>query len=91
VRDDRERIDEHEKWSEWREYLVKGSETCFSLAPISSPERERAQADLIYHHKPQCNDQHKGEFPFENTSVKSSGRCAVVSGDTTVHKASQRM
>jgi excinuclease UvrABC nuclease subunit len=86
--DVRERIDTHEKWSDWREYLVKGSEICFSFAPVSSPDRERAEAALIYHHKPACNDEYKDEFPFEDTSVKSSGSCILLSGDITVQKTS---
>lgn len=86
--DARERIEKHEKWSEWREHVPKGSEICLSFAPVSSPDRERAEAALVYHHKPPCNDEYKDEFPFEDTTVKSSGRCTLLSEDITVYKTS---
>jgi len=84
----RDRIEAHEKWSDWRKYVDKGSQICFSFAPITSPDRERAEAALIYHHKPSCNDEYKDEFPFEDTTVKSSGTCALLAKDITVLKTS---
>jgi hypothetical protein len=84
----RERIEQHEKWSEWRKKVPEASQICFSFAPATSSDRERAEAALIYHHKPPCNDEYKDEFPFEETTVESSGECALLSGDMTVHKTS---
>ena len=81
----RDRIAEHEKWPEWRQHVPRGSEICFSFAPVTSPDRERAEAALIYHHKPPCNDEYLYSFPFSDTIVVSSGRCALLSSPVTVH------
>jgi hypothetical protein len=82
----RDRIAEHEKWSKWREHVPKGSQICFSFAGVTSPDRERAEAALIYHHKPACCEEYIDSFPFEDTTVVSSGRCAKLSSPITVKK-----
>ena len=81
----RDRIENHEKWNEWRQHVPRGSEICFSFAPVNNPDRERAEAALIYHHKPTCNDEHLHSFPFDDTTVVSTGRCALLSSPITVH------
>jgi hypothetical protein len=82
----RERIEGHDKWSDWRKYVGEGQQICFSFAPITSPDRERGEAALVYHHKPSCNDKYVDQFPFEDTTVKSSGRCALLATNVTVSK-----
>ena len=84
----RGRIDDHEKWPEWRQYVPKGSQICFSFAGIASPDRERAEAALIYYHKPSCNDEYIDSFPFEDTTVESTGQCALLSSPITVRRTS---
>ena len=81
-----DRIAGHEKWPKWREYVPKGSEICFSYAGVTNPDRERAEAALIYHHKPPCCEEYIDSFPFEDTTVVSSGRCAKLSSPITVKK-----
>lgn len=83
-----DRIAGHEKWPKWREYVPKGSEICFSFAGVTSSDRERAEAALIYYHKPPCCDEYIDSFPFEDTTVVSSGRCAKLSSPITVKKTS---
>lgn len=83
----RDRIENHEKWSEWHRHMPKGSEICFSFAPVNSPDRERAEAALIYHHKPTCNGEHLYSFPFDDTTVVSTGRCALFSSPVTTHSS----
>jgi len=82
------RIDDHEKWSEWRQYVPRGSEICFSFAGVTSPDRERAEAALIYYHKPPCNVEYVDSFPFEDTTVESTGLCALLSSTITVRRTS---
>ena len=79
-----DRIANHEKWPEWRRYVPTGSEICFSFTDVASPDRERAEAALIYHHKPPCNVEYVDSFPFEDTTVESTGRCALLSSPVTV-------
>lgn len=86
--DVQDRIADHEKWSEWRQYVPKGSEICFSFAGVTNPDRERAEAALINYHSPPCNkdDKYFIYFPFEDTTVKSTGKCAKLSSPITVRK-----
>jgi hypothetical protein len=86
--DARDRIAGHEKWPEWRRQLATGSEICFSFAGLARPDRERAEAALIYYHKPPCNDEYIDSFPFEDTTVESAGRCALLSSPITVRRTS---
>lgn len=80
-----ERIANHEKWLEWRKYVPSGSEICFSFDGVTNPDRERAEAALIYYHKPPCNTEYIDSFPFDETTVKSTGRCALLSSTITVY------
>lgn len=84
--DVRDRIENHEKWPKWRQRVPEGSEICFSFAGVTSPDRERAEAALIYYHKPPCNDEYIDSFPFEDTTVQSTGECALLSSSIAVSK-----
>jgi len=86
--DVRDRIANHERWPEWRRHVPKGSQVCFSFAGVTSPDRERAEAALIYCHKPPCNDEYTDSFPFEDTTVESTGRSALLSSAITVRRTS---
>lgn len=81
-----DRIDDHEKWPKWREYVPKGSKICFSFAGVTNPDREHAEAALVYYHKPPCNTEYVDSFPFEDAIVKSMGRCALLSSPITVYR-----
>lgn len=81
--DARDRISNHEKWPEWRRQVPQGSQICFSLAEITSPDRERAEAALIFYHKPPCNDEYVDSFPFEDTTVRSKGKCTLITSPIT--------
>lgn len=84
-----DRISEHEKWEEWREKVPNGSEICFSFAGITT-DRERAECALIFYHKPDCNEECKKSFPYEETTVISKGnRCALIESPITVKKTTQ--
>jgi excinuclease UvrABC nuclease subunit len=82
----RDRIQNHEKRPIWARYLAQGNELCYSFAPITSPDRERAEAALIFHHKPPVNTDYKDSFPFEETTVNSSGKCEHIAPSFTVQR-----
>ena len=79
-------VSKHEKWSEWRKEVPEGLEICFSFAGATSPDRERAECALIYHHKPKCNDECKDSFPYQETTVVSTGRHEFIESSITVQK-----
>jgi hypothetical protein len=82
-----DRIKNHEKWPDWRQYVPKGSVLCFSFADINNIDCERAEAALIYYHKPPCNNEYKDSFPFDETTIKSTGRCALLTSLITVYRS----
>jgi len=81
-----DRISKHEKWPEWRKEVPTGSEICFNFAGVTSPDRERAECALIYYHKPKCNDECKDSFPYEETTVVSTGEHVLIKSPITVQK-----
>ena len=82
----RERVGSHEHWRDWERELQQGEVLCFSAALISpGADRQRAEAAMIYYHKPPCNSEYVHSFPFDETSISTSGRNALLSGHFTVY------
>ena len=83
----RERIEGHEKKDEcWNKKLQSGEVLCYSFAPIDNPDRERTEAALIFKYKPECNDEFVDNFPFDQTTVNSTGKRKFISPSFTVNK-----
>lgn len=73
----------------WKKHLLAGEELCFAFAPISGATRERAEAALIYKHKPPENTEYVHSFPakWSPTTVKTSGRNKLLSPHFTVRSS----
>ena len=81
------RVAGHEKWAEWRRQLKSGEELCFSAALISpTDDRLRAEAAMVHHHKPPCNTEYVQAFPFDQTTVTTTGKNALLTGVFTVYR-----
>ncbi|MBA7493792.1 hypothetical protein ES702_04357 [subsurface metagenome] len=80
------RIADHEKWDEWKEYVRSGNELCFSFAYVESSDRDRVEAALIFKHKPPANDEYKDSFPFDKTTISSSGKTVFLNTYFTVER-----
>ncbi|MDG7000777.1 MAG: GIY-YIG nuclease family protein [Nitrososphaerota archaeon] len=80
------RIANHEKWPDWRKHCGPNNEICFSFAPVTSPDRERAEAALIYKHKPPVNDEYKYSFPFDETTMSLSEETALLNTYFTLQR-----
>jgi excinuclease UvrABC nuclease subunit len=74
----RERIGSHEKYNEWLNYVGLGNELCFSTGYVESSNRNRVEAAYIFQHKPPVNIDYKSSFPFEQTTIISSGKTALL-------------
>lgn len=81
----RDRIAGHEKIIDWKKYIHYGNEIVFSCTPIQSTYRFRVEAALIYEHKPPVNTEYVNEFPFDTTSVYTSGQNALLRDAFTVY------
>jgi len=84
--DANERVANHEKWPEWRKHCGGSNEICFSFAPAANPDRERGEAALIYKHKPPVNEEYKDNFPFDETTMKLTGKTALLYTEFTVQR-----
>ena len=81
----RERLSNHERLKDWKQRLRAGETLCYSVAEVGSDGRECAEAAVIYRHKPPCNTEYVNRFPFESTTIQTSGRNRFLDAAFTVH------
>ncbi|MCY4049303.1 MAG: GIY-YIG nuclease family protein [Hyphomicrobiales bacterium] len=82
----RDRVENHEKRTKWQSKIRTGEKICFNVALISSRERQRAEAAMIYKHKPPCNTEHVNSFQFDTTTIRTSGKNACMHDRFTVRR-----
>lgn len=82
----RERIAGHEKYNEWLKHVRPGNELCYSSGSVETLYRERVEAAYIFKHKPPENTEYKNKFPFDTTSIKSTGKTALLNVNFTVDR-----
>lgn len=88
----RNRVENHGKWTDWQKQLKEGEEICFNTTPIfPKVDRERAESAIIYKHKPACNTDYVDEFPFDTTTISTSGKNACMEKRFTVHRTLSKM
>lgn len=83
--DVRDRLADHERLKDWKRRLRSGEVLCYSVAEVGSNDRVRAEAAVIYRHKPPCNTEYISRFPFENTTIETSGRNRFLDAVFTVY------
>jgi hypothetical protein len=62
----------------------RGRIIIFSFSDVSSIDRERAEAALIYYNQPCCNEQNTESFRYPETTIETSGRASRLGGTFTV-------
>ena len=82
----RNRISNHERLADWKKRLRSNETLCYSFAGVSENDRVRAEAAVIFHHKPPCNTEYRNSFPFDTTTVTTSGRNAMLDSGYTVSR-----
>jgi len=86
--DVRGRIDGHEKYDIWKSYLKSGETLCYGYAFAAPAEdRLRAEAGMIFEHKPPVNDEYKSNFPFDKTTIATSGNSELLHEQFTVERS----
>jgi excinuclease UvrABC nuclease subunit len=83
--DVRARVSSHDRWTDWKRQLKQGEVLSFNAALIS-PEaaRQRAEAAMIFKHKPPCNTEYVENFPFDTTTVTTAEKNALMHNAFTV-------
>ena len=80
----RNRILNHEKYSEWLQYVHQGQELSFSTGYIQGSDREQVEASYIFNHKPPVNTEYVDLFTFDKTTVISTGKTILLNTNFTV-------
>jgi hypothetical protein len=80
------RIQNHEKYDEWKTYLSKGNVLCFSTGQVDGTYRNRVEAAYIFKHKPPVNTEYVDSFPFDQTTIISSGKTSQLNSNFTVYR-----
>lgn len=81
------RVAGHEKWPDWKRQLKQGEVLCLNAALISpEADRQRAEAAMIFKHKPPCNTEYVENFPFDTTTITTSGKNALMQPSFTVNR-----
>src|SRR5262249_1284751 len=71
----RDRVSNHDQWQTWKRQLMVGESICVNAALISPEgDRQRAEAMMIFEHKPVCNTDYIDNFPFDTTTMTTSGK-----------------
>ena len=83
--DVRDRLANHERLKDWKRRLKAGETLCYAVATVNSSDRDRAEAAVIYRHKPPCNVEYVNRFPFETTHIETSGRNRFLEAAFTVY------
>ena len=70
----------------WMTYLAPGHELCYACAGVDQPVRERAWAAYILTHKPPANTRSQEVFHYDNTTLVSTGKTALINPVVTARK-----
>jgi len=81
------RVANHEKYKDWLKHVRGGHELCFSFGGVGSTDRNRAEAAMIFKHKPPENEEYKNSFPFDKTTMSLSGKTAELTTNFTVDRS----
>lgn len=83
----RDRVTNHDRWQDWKRQLESCQVICVNAAPISTAtDRQRAEAAMIFKHKPPCNTEYVDCFLFDTTSIVTSGKNALMYAAFTVNR-----
>ncbi len=84
----RGRVTNHPLLPTWKKQLTTGQVLCFSAAKVTpEADRQRAEAALIFKHKPPANDEYTKAFTgFDTTTINASGETANLTTTFTVAK-----
>ena len=63
----------HESYKEWCSYLEDGEKLFYTFSKVSGSDREQAEAALIFHHQPPCNEQNTESFDYSETRIIITG------------------
>lgn len=72
------RISNHDRLDDWEKKLSSTETLCYSFALINGDDRIRAEAALIFKHKPPMNEEYLNNFPYNDTTMSLSGKTKLL-------------
>jgi excinuclease UvrABC nuclease subunit len=81
-----DRIAKHEKRTDWLKHVRYGNELVFSVTEAYATYRNRIEAAYIFKHKPPVNTEYANAFPFDATTIQSSGKTELLNIHFTVYR-----
>lgn len=81
------RIQNHERRNNWLKYLQTGEELIFSTGEVLASSRARVEAAYIFQHKPPVNTEYVNSFPFDQTTIISSGMTTFLNTNFRVYRS----
>lgn len=82
----RERIRTHDKYNAWKNLIKSGNELCFATGNVEDYFRERVKIAYIFGNNPVGNNGHINQFPFDTTTLISTGKTALLKPTLTIKK-----
>ncbi|MCO7247533.1 GIY-YIG nuclease family protein [Halomonas sp. Mc5H-6] len=80
------RVAGHERYNDWKRHLKSGEELCFNFGGVGASDRDRCEAALIFKHKPPENSEYVSSFPFDQTTMKLTGKTRLLTENFTVYR-----
>jgi len=84
--DVKSRVANHDKYQAWLKHVGEGNELCFSFGGVGTIDRVRAEAAMIFEHKPPENGEYRVSFFFDKTTMSLSGKTALLNTNFTVNR-----
>lgn len=81
------RIANHDRLDDWVKKLSTDETLCYSFAPINGNDRIRAEAALIFKHKPPMNTEYINNFPYNDTEMLLSGNASLLTANFIVKES----
>ena len=82
----RNRHIKHEKYSQFLSECRSNEILFYSCAPVKKADLNCVENALIYKMRPKLNDKQINSFPYDTTSIVSSGQCAMLISEFTVER-----
>lgn len=73
-----ERLNHHEKYSNFLEACKTGEEICYAYANVSMDDLDIIENALIFSQKPQLNSDLKNSFDYDNAAFTIEGKCSLL-------------
>ncbi len=83
----RERIRTHEKLNLWKTLIQPDSELCFATGDVEEYFLERVKTAYVFGNNPVANYGHVTQFPFDTTTLISTGKTALLKPILTIKKS----